>query len=90
MTMPRPDTEGLEWPEVKPPFPSDGLRMTPDGELWIGRYMRAGEAQSFDVFDESGRRVREVILPEGRRLVGFGNGTLTVYADEDDLQWLER
>ena len=79
MTMPRPDTEGLEWPEVKPPFPSDGLRMTPDGELWIGRYMRAGEAQSFDVFDESGRRV-----------VGFGNGTLTVYADEDDLQWLER
>jgi len=91
MSMPRPDTEGLDWPEVKPPFPSDGLRITPEGELWIGRYTRAGEAQSFDVFDESGRREREVVLPEGRRLVGFGNGTLyAVYTDEDDLQWLER
>ena len=91
MRMPRPDTDDLDWPEVKPPFPSDGLKMTPEGELWIGRHMRAGEAQAFDVFDESGRRVREVVLPAGRRLVGFGNGKLYLaYADEDDLQWLER
>jgi hypothetical protein len=53
--------------------------------------VQAGEAQVFDVFHASGRRAREVALPEGRRFVGFGDGVLyTVCSDEDDLQWLER
>ena len=91
MTVPRPDIDEIEWPDEKPPFASDGLRMSPEGELWVGLHMRAGEAQAFDVFDSSGHRVRTVVLPEGRRFVGFGDGVLyTIYADADDLKWLER
>ena len=53
--------------------------------------MRVGEPQAFDVFDARGNRVRTVVLPEGRRLVGFGKRTLyAVYSDDNDLQWLER
>jgi hypothetical protein len=91
VTLPRPNIDELDWPEVKPPFPRNALRVTPDGEAWVQRHVKSGEPETYDVFDASGRRVRQVVLPEGRTLVGFGRGTL--YAsneDEDGLQWLER
>jgi hypothetical protein len=76
VTLPRPNIDELDWPEVKPPFPRNALRVTPDGEAWVQRHVKSGEPETYDVFDASGRRVRQVVLPEGRTLVGFGRGTL--------------
>ncbi len=91
MNIPRPDVDEMEWPDVKPAFPRGAVNVTPEGEAWVERYVVFGEPETFDVFDASGRRVRQVVLPEGRRFIGFGDGTLyAVRVDEDDLQWLER
>ena len=91
MNIPRPDIDDVDWPEYKAAFPRNALNVTPEGELWVQRYTRAGDPQTFDVFDGEGNRARQVVLPEGRRLVGFGQGTLyAINVDEDDLQWLER
>jgi len=91
MNIPRPDVEELEWPDVKPAFPRGAVYVTPEGEAWVERYVEYSEPETFDVFDSSGRRVKQVVLPEGRRFIGFGAGALyAVRVDEDDLQWLER
>lgn len=91
VNLPRPNIDELDWPEVKPPFPRNALRVTPEGEAWVQRHVKSGEPETYDVFDASGRRVRQVVLPEGRALVGFGLGTVYASAeDEDGLQWLER
>jgi hypothetical protein len=91
MNLPRPDLDQIDFPEHKPPFYRRGVNVTPEGEVWVQRYVELGEPETYDVFDAQGRRVRQVVLPEGREFVGFGRGTLyAVYADQDDLQWLER
>jgi len=91
VNMPRPNVDEMEWPEVKPPFGQNAVSVTPAGEAWVRRYVTSGDPETYDVFDARGRRVRQVVLPEGRRLVGFGRGVLyAVYVDENDLQWLER
>ncbi|MGD8866383.1 MAG: hypothetical protein PVI01_02115 [Gemmatimonadales bacterium] len=90
-SMPRPDIDALDWPEVKPPFGRSAVSVTPEGEAWVRRYVAAGDPETYDVFDAAARRVRQVVLPSDRRLVGFGRGVLyAVYVDGDDLQWLER
>lgn len=63
-----------------------------EGRGWVGRYEHQSEERPlYDVFDGSGRRIARVRLPAGRRLVGFGIGTLyAVRVDAVDLQWLER
>jgi hypothetical protein len=44
----------------------------------------------YDVFDESGTRIRQIVTSEDRRIVGFGRGTAyVVRIDDDDLEWLE-
>jgi hypothetical protein len=91
--VPRPDLDEVEFPDHKPPFPSDAARATPEGEVWVLRHQshRDEVRALFDVFDRRGELVNRVRLPEGRRLVGFGDGVLyAVVTDDDDLQWLER
>lgn len=90
--MPRPDIDEIEFPDYKPPFPVSGVRATPDGQVWVQRYQRHSEDRVlFDVFNDRGELVKQVQLPAGRRLVGFGDGVLyAVMTDEDDLEWLER
>jgi hypothetical protein len=91
VNLPRPDPDEVEWPEFKPPFPREAVSVTPEGEAWVRRHTAYGEPQTYDVFNASGERVKQVILPEGRTVVGFGRGTLyTFWMDEDELQWLER
>jgi hypothetical protein len=91
MSLPRPDIEELDWPDFKPPFPPNATWVTPEGELWVERYVEFGGPQTFDMFDAEGRRIKQVVLPEGRKLVGFGLRTVyLVNVDESDLQWLER
>jgi len=89
---PRPDIDRQTWPKEMPPFLSGGARATPEGELWIERAQPAKEPRrTYDVFDASGRLSRQVVLPDDRRLIGFGNGVLyAVRVDQDDLEWLER
>ena len=90
MQLPRPDPDDMEWPEFKPAFDRQAARVTPGGELWVRRHVAFSEPVTYDVFDDSGNRVRQVALPEGRELVGFGDGMVfLVNVDEDDLQWLE-
>ncbi|HSG81190.1 MAG TPA: hypothetical protein VLC48_02995 [Gemmatimonadota bacterium] len=91
MNLPRPDIDETEFPEYKPAFPRNAVSVTPEGEAWVKRYVAHGEPETFDVFDAAGRRIRQVVLPQNRRLVGFGQGTLyAVSVDANDLQWLER
>jgi len=87
----RQQIESYEWPDVMPAFKANRIRVAPDGTLWVERYVSAGSAATFDVFDRAGRLLRQVILPAGRRIAGFGEGVLyAVYGDESDLQWLEK
>lgn len=89
---PRPDIDRQTWPKEMPPFLSGASRATPEGELWVERAQSARQARrTYDVFDASGRLARQVVLPENRRLIGFGTGVLyAVRVDQDDLEWLER
>ena len=89
--MPTPSPDEINWPQFKPPFVSDLIFVAPDGNLWVGRHVAANDPRIFDVFDEEGKIVRSVVLPQGRRLVGFGSQSLyAVRTDDDDLLWLER
>jgi len=86
-----PDTENQDWPEAKPPFVSNGAWVSPAGEAWVERSAPAGSGRVFDIFGDNATLVRRVVLPEGRRLMGFGNGVIyTRRSTEDDLQILER
>lgn len=87
----RPDPDRFEWPRVKPPFTENGTWVTPTGELWVERHVRAGEPPALDVFDQAARLVRQIVLPVGRHVVGFGRGTVYLVATDDvGLQRLER
>lgn len=85
------EADELDWPETKPPFPAGALRSASDGTFWLERHVPAGEAPRFDVLDTSGRRIASIRLPEGRRLIGFGDGSVYLSrSDELDFVWLER
>jgi hypothetical protein len=90
---PRPDITKMEWPEVMPPFTGNrSVLATSDGELWVRRAQQAKAKDAlYDVFDARGRRVRQVVLPGNRSVLGFGPGVVFVSrTDDDDLQWIER
>ncbi len=90
---PRPDISKMEWPEVMPPFTgSRSVLAAPNGELWVHR-AQPSKAKDvlYDIFDARGRRVRQVVLPGDRSVLGFGPGVVFVSrTDDDDLQWIER
>jgi hypothetical protein len=86
-----PDTENQDWPEAKPPFVTNGVWVSPASEAWVERSVPAGSGRVFDIFGANGTLTRRVVLPEGRRLMGFGKGVIyTRRSTEDDLQILER
>lgn len=98
-TPPPSSTPGLtdaDFPRVKPPFlegfVGDAAQVTPEGELWVTRAGALGDTVTrVDVFDGAGRRTREIVLPSGRRVLGFGRGVVfLIRTDEDGQQWLER
>ena len=67
------------------------MSVSPDGEMWVERHVKAGAPRQYDVFGTGGERLRSMILPESRRIVGFGDGVVYLArTDEVDLQWLER
>jgi hypothetical protein len=79
------------WPEVKPPIHSGRIPVDQEGRAWVRRHVKAGEASTYDIFDEAGNRMGTVLLDPGKRVIGFGSGTVYVVAyDEFDLNYLER
>jgi hypothetical protein len=86
-----PQVDDEDWPEVKPPFPNDAVAVTPEGNMWVRRHVKAGEPPEYDVFDSQGSRSYTIVLPRDSRLAGFGAGVVYVSVnDEFDLQWLQR
>jgi hypothetical protein len=81
----------VEWPATLPAF-SGTPRLGPEGDLWVQRSVPAAfKRERYDVFDRAGRLVRQIEFPEGRRLIGLGQGVLyAVRTDEDGLVWLEK
>ena len=80
------------FPEHKPPFIENGTFRSPDGHLWVVR-SPPGDAppRRVDILDIDGRRIREIDLPAGRRLLGLDRrGIYLVHEDDDGLQYLER
>lgn len=78
------------WPEIKPPFYGARIPVDPRNRAWVRRHVDAGEDSTYDVFDAAGERVGTVLLPHGKRVVGFGRDTVYVVAfDEFDLNYLE-
>lgn len=74
-----------------PPFVPGMVFAAGDGLLWVQRSLPAGSVPTFDVLGRTGERIAAVILPAGRRVVGFGSGTVyATVANEDDLLTLER
>lgn len=80
-----------EWSATHPPFDASGVLAAPDHQVWVLRETDSTRPGRYDVFDGSGRRVREVMLPAGRRVVLVtARGVYTVRETADGEQFLER
>lgn len=87
----RDEEERTDWPEYMPPFLTDPAFVAPNGQLWVRRTTKAGEAPAYDVIDAAGKLVQKVVVPKRTRVIGFGNGVVYMARrDEDDLQYLQR
>lgn len=84
--------EQLPFADVVPPFDENSLRALPDGRLLIKRMRWSGSrGNEYDIVDRSGRRTGTMVLPDGQRIVGFGDGVVFIAAaDDDGIQRLER
>jgi hypothetical protein len=83
----------FSWPAQLPVFRS--ARVSPQGDLWVERFMPRTRLPRYEIFDAKGQRLGYVELPADARLVGFGaaSQTLTAYlarTDDVGLKWLER
>jgi hypothetical protein len=83
--------EPASWPEFMPPF-LRGVRLAPDGLLWVQRTGPADAPPTYDVISQQRGLTMRVVLPQKSRVVGFGaNGAIYVArTDDDDLQHLQR
>ena len=87
----RRDIADYDWPDVLPPIRYRRVRVSPDGLLWIERYVRAGDPPTIDIFDDSGSRIGSFALPIDRKVGAIGDQVvILVHTDEDGLNWLER
>ncbi len=91
-----PNLRDFTWAEEFAPFRPDRSRISPEGFLWVERWLPGGAPPRMDVFDGEGVRVGSVDLPPDRQLIGFGHtagGEPALYlvrTDEFDLRYLER
>ena len=87
----RADVDMYEWPAAFPAVKPGRSQISPDGVLWVERYVRTGESPLIQRFDGMGMIVGAVRLPPGRRVGGFGQGwVFLVHTDEFGLEWIER
>ncbi|MGD2120144.1 MAG: hypothetical protein PVJ76_00295 [Gemmatimonadota bacterium] len=91
-----PSVEEETWGENFPPFRNQRTVVSPANDVWVLRWLPADREPMMDVFGPDGGLKGSVIIPRGRRLIGFGEGpegadvAYFVRTDEVDLQWLER
>ena len=86
-----PAVDRFQWPETKPAFVPETVRVDPAGFAWVERHVAAGERPILDVFDSEGRHVAAVTIPQRSQLRAFGNGSLYLTRWDDlGFQWLER
>ena len=84
------EIDGYTWPDRMPPFYGGRLPIDGQGRVWVRRALKAGSPSTYDVFDRTGARVNTVLLGEGKRVLGFGNGVVYVVTFDDfDLNYLE-
>ncbi len=82
---------GTEYAERHPMFRPGAVISAPAGRLWVGRPAEAADPVIYDVFDAAGRRVQQVELPAGRRVMTVGRMGVYVAAENaDGVQHLER
>ncbi len=80
-----------EWAATHPPFDAGAVLAAADGAIWVGMPAEPGRPRRYDVFDGSGRRVRQVEVGVDRRVVVVGRRGVYVVADgEDGVQSIER
>ncbi len=80
-----------EWAERFPPFDASAVVSGADGRTWVGAPLHPSTPPRYDVFDLTGRRVLQVELKTGRRIVHVGaRGVYTVVENEDGEQVIER
>lgn len=91
---PRPvkwELDRYAWPEVLPAFYPGRVPVDPLGRAWVRRYAEAGAVTRYDVVSATGERAETVELGVGRRVVGFGEGSLyAIQMDDLGVQRLER
>ena len=86
-----PDIDSFDWPGTKPAFVANGFWVTPEGNVWVERYVPAGEPSVFDVLGADAQAEGEGDSSRGSRCRWVGRGTIyLIETDDDGLQWLER
>lgn len=80
-----------EWSPTHPSFDAAGVFVAPQDQLWVLRETDSTRPGVYDVFDATGRRLRSVSLPQGRRVVLVTTrGVYAVHESQDGEQFLER
>ena len=80
-----------EWAERFPPFDASAVVAGADGRVWVGAPLQPGTSPKYDVFDQTGKRVMQVELRVGRRIVHVGaRGVYAVVENDDGVQTIER
>ena len=80
-----------EWAERFPPFDASAVLAGADGRTWVGAPRLPDTAPRYDVFDQSGKRVLQLELRTGRRIVHVGSrGVYAVVENDDGVQTIER
>lgn len=83
--------ETTEWAESHPAFDAAGVFAAPQDHVWVLRETDRTRPARYDVFDAAGRRVREVTLPPGRRIMLVtARGVYAVRENDDGEQFVER
>lgn len=87
----QPDIDSMKWPETMPPFVESEIYVTHEGDVWVERSMPAAAPVHIDIFGADANWKRQITLPAGREIVGFGARVVYLARTDDlGLQWLER
>lgn len=80
-----------EWAEQFPPFDASAVLAGADSRIWVGAPVLPGASPRYDVFDQTGKRVMQVELKPGRRIIHVGaRGVYAAIEDDDGVQTIER
>ena len=85
--------EAYPWADrIAPVRSSSATIAAPDGKLLVLRAQWSKEPDTrYDVFDRSGQRLAQLVLPDSERVMGFGPRSIYISVrDGDDFHYLRR